>query len=176
MEEWKDIPGYEGLYQASTEGRIRSLPKPSRIRRGNKIVPFTYPGKIISVSQTKKGYLMTALFKEGKLKSYTIHRLIANTFIPNPENLPQINHKNEIKNDNRVCNLEWCTNLYNRNYGTNKDNFKKKVIRVSESGEEVVYNSVTEGAKANGMNKTSVSACCRGKRKQAGGYKWKFLK
>lgn len=111
MEEeiWKDIPGYEGLYQASTLGRIRS---------------FCYKQAKILKPWLDPDYLIVQL----KGKNYKVHRLIALTFIPNPNNYPQINHKDEDRTNNRVNNLEWCTNEYNANYGTRNERIRKILL------------------------------------------------
>ena len=112
---WKDILGYEGLYQISNLGDVRSL-------------NYNHTGeiKLLKQSTDKYGYKRVGLFKNGKEKKYLIHRLVAMTFIPNPDNLPIINHKDEDKTNNNVNNLEWCTYEYNNNYGTRNE-------RVSES-------------------------------------------
>lgn len=96
---WKDIDGYNGLYQISSLGRVRNK-----------------KGRLISPRKKWNGYIEVQLYKASKKKHYQIHRLVAEAFIPNPNNLPQINHKNEIKFDNRLENLEWCDNSYNVNY------------------------------------------------------------
>lgn len=108
---WKDLPKYEGIYQVSNLGRVKSL---DRINANGAMAH----GKLMSPQDNKHGYLYVDLCKNGKLKREYIHRLVGMTFIPNTNNLPQINHKNEIKSDNRAENLEWCDNRYNNNYGT----------------------------------------------------------
>lgn len=115
MEIWKDVPGYSGMYQVSNTGKIKSL---SRLKRGRGKSMFVTPERILSGIRNKYGYLEVILHDGSTIKHHTIHRLVATAFIPNPESLPQINHKNEIKNDNRVENLEWCDAKYNMNYGT----------------------------------------------------------
>ena len=102
---WKDIKGYEGLYQVSTLGRVRSL----NYRRKKKIA-------LLVPRKKWNGYMEVYLFKDGWKKHYQIHRLVAEAFIVNSLNYPQINHKNEIKFDNRIGNLEWCSNEYNAKY------------------------------------------------------------
>lgn len=107
---WKDIPGYEGKYEVSNLGNVRSL-------------NYNHTGEIKLLKQgtNKKGYKLVNLCKNGKQKCYLIHRLVAMTFIPNPNNLPIINHKDENKVNNNVKNLEWCTIAYNNNYGTRNE-------------------------------------------------------
>ena len=107
MEEWKYIEGYEGLYQVSNYGRVRSL----FYRKKNQV-------QLLKLRKVTKGYLQVALWKNRKRKDFMVHKLVAEAFIPNPNNYPQINHKDEDKTNNCVENLEWCTNEYNHNYGT----------------------------------------------------------
>lgn len=100
MEDWKDIKGYEGEYQISSCGRVRSL-------KTNRVLKL-YEGD----------YSRVCLCKNGVKKTWKVHRLVADAFIPNPDNLPEINHKDENKYNNCVENLEWCSKVYNNNYGT----------------------------------------------------------
>ena len=104
---WKNIAGYEGLYEVSSFGRVRSL------RFGKT--------KILKPGKNKKGYLRVSLCKNGKQKTFFVHRLVAQAFLENPQNLPQINHKDENKQNNRLENLEWCSCDYNNNYGTRNE-------------------------------------------------------
>lgn len=107
-EEWRDIPNYEGLYQVSSLGKVKSL----RDRYGNP------REKMLKFERNRGGYLLTFLCKNGKKKTFSVHRLVANAFIDNPSNLPQVNHKDENKENNQASNLEWCTQKYNLNYGS----------------------------------------------------------
>ena len=111
MEEWKSIPGYEGLYEVSSYGRVRSVERCDRFN--HKIV-----SKILKPNYVNSGYFRVGMYKNKTFKYYLIHRLVAQAFIPNPDNLPQVNHKDEDKSNNRVDNLEWCSRSYNMNYGT----------------------------------------------------------
>ena len=106
MEEWRAVPGYEGLYEVSNTGNIKSLIK----------------NKIIKYFINKKGYRLVSLSKNGIIKKFSVHRLVAQAFIPNPDNLPQVNHKDEDKTNNNVDNLEWCDAKYNTNYGHRTEN------------------------------------------------------
>lgn len=109
---WKDIPGYEGEYQVSNTGKVRSL----NYQRTK--------GKVVKLKLCNKdGYMAIGLYKNGKRTKYPVHRLVALAFIPNPNNYPIINHKDENKTNNTVWNLEWCTQKYNINYG----NCRKKM-------------------------------------------------
>lgn len=110
MEEvWKDIPEYEGLYQVSNFGRIKSLPRKYKKR-------YIKKENIKSPSKLPKGYLRIGLCKEGKIKYYAIHRLVAESFISNEDNKPCVNHKDCNPSNNKVDNLEWCSYLENNNY------------------------------------------------------------
>lgn len=111
MEIWRDITGYEGLYQVSNKGKIKSL------HYGKE--------KILKPRKVKKGYLSISLHKDNKSRSFRVHRLVGKEFIPNPYNLPQINHIDEIKTNNCVENLEWCSAEYNDNYGTRNERISK---------------------------------------------------
>lgn len=112
MEEvWKDVVGYEGLYQVSNTGKIRGL---DRLSSCNQFVS----GKIKEQRHDKDGYLKVTLCKDGNKKCHSVHRLVATAFIPNPNDFPVINHKDENPQNNNVDNLEWCTVKYNTNYGT----------------------------------------------------------
>jgi len=120
MEEeiWKDINGYEGIYQVSNMGRVRSLNRIITYIRENRKISKLQKGCIIKLATSTTGYLFTHLDKKRSIKYYRINRLVAEHFLLNPNNYPMVNHKNEIKTDNRVDNLEWCTHKYNVNYGT----------------------------------------------------------
>ena len=113
---WKDIKGYEGLYQISNKGRVKSLRR--AIRVAEKLGGFRVKGERILLHDVGKfGYHRVHLLKNHKGKHLLVHRLVADAFIDNPMNLPQINHKDENKGNNVVSNLEWCTAKYNSNYG-----------------------------------------------------------
>lgn len=169
MEIWKDIEGYEGLYQVSNWGRVRSL--------------WFGKEKMLQPVKHKNGYLFVSL---GRKKTISIHRLVAEAFIPNPDNLPQVNHRDENKENNNVDNLEWCDSKYNNNYGThnkrvsdtqiNDQNKSKKVIQFSKTGEFIREWPSTNECGRNGFNQGHVAACCRGntKLKTYKGYIWKY--
>ncbi len=163
MEEWRDIKGYEGLYQVSNEGNVRSLKK----------------GIILKAANVNNGYLAVQLWDNGIPKMKLIHRLVAEAFIPNPDNLPQVNHKNEDKALNIVENLEWCSAKYNMNYGTaisrRVDKQSRQVEQLdSVTGELIRRWESTNECGRNGYTQSSVSQCCNGKRKQHKGYTWRF--
>lgn len=118
---WKDVVGYEGLYQVSNLGNVKSLDR----KRFNGRVMANKKGQIMKQYVLKDGYCSTRLCKDGEVKNHLIHRLVAIAFLPNPQNLPQVNHKDENKQNNKLNNLEWCDRLYNNNYGTTKERNSK---------------------------------------------------
>lgn len=164
MEEvWKDIPGYEGLYQVSSLGRVKSL-------------NYNHEGyqKILSFKKERNGYLRVGLFREGRQKLFSVHRLVATVFIPNPNNLPQVNHKDEDKTNNRADNLEWCSCQYNINYGTCLHSISKKVDQYSHSGILLnTFKSVRAAAKAYGCSNSYLGKCIK-EGKEFGGYIWRY--
>ena len=116
-EEWKAIQGYEGIYEVSNFGNVRSVDRylDCKIKNVNK---HLWKGRIISQQKRKDGRLTVALYSHSKRKRMLVHRVVADAFIPNPNNYPCINHKDENPANNKVENLEWCTYKYNNNYGT----------------------------------------------------------
>lgn len=170
MEVFKDIDGYESLYQISNYGRVKSL--------------WYGKERINKPTKESNGYLQVQLCKKGKQKKHLIHRLVAQAFINNPDNLPQVNHKNEIKTDNRVENLEWCSVRYNMNYGTINQRRSEKqinglqskpVYQYSIDGQFIKeYPSIREIERQLGYASGNISQCCRGEQKTAYGYIWHY--
>lgn len=140
MEEWKDILGYEGLYQISSFGRVKSLER-EWIAGFN--IKVKGQEKIRKISFGTKGYSQIQLFKNGKHKTCRVHRLVAEAFIPNPDNKSQVNHINGIKTDNIVENLEWCTNEYNMNHAW-KNGLHKIRIGDKSPNNKLTSNQVIE--------------------------------
>lgn len=173
MEEiWKDIIGYEGLYQVSNLGRVKSLAKLCGHR----------PKKETIVKQNDlRGYKRVTLCKNNLLKKYQVHRLVAIAFIDNPLNKPCINHKDENKANNNVDNLEWVSCKENTNYGNCIKNSleKRKPILQEKYGQKVkclekglIFNSLKEASRWCNGSWTAISACARGRIKKAYGYTW----
>lgn len=187
IEEWKDVPGYEGLYQVSSLGRVKKL----NYRQTGK-------ERIIKQRVRGKGYMAVSLYNNGQTKDFYVHRLVAEAFIPNPDNLPQVNHKSEVKTDNSVSNLEWCTLLYNINYGTRSKRsatsykrnqgyagYKRGQVYAGRSPRKIyqytvdgcfikTWESSKEIQKTLGFYFKSIQKCCRGIYKQSHGYKWSY--
>lgn len=141
--------------------------------------------RILKQRKTKNGYLRVALYKDNCYKNFYVHQLVAKAFIPNPNDLLVVNHINEKKNDNRVCNLEWCTKVYNDNYGTrnkrgskNRTNHKKisKPIKQYTLNGEFMreWPSISEIRRKLGFNDACIIGVCKGKFKQSYGYVWKY--
>lgn len=155
VEEWKDIEGYEGLYMVSNFGRVVSL-------QGRN-------PRVMKLGMTHKGYLHVGLQKNKQHKTIVVHRLVARAFIPNPDNLPQVNHKDECKTNNRVDNLEWCTDKYNHNYGTyieRQRNFQPRntpVLMFDLNGNfEKEFISAREAAREMNTSHALICHCCEG--------------
>lgn len=175
MEEWRDIKDYENLYQVSNFGNVRSIDRTikqySYSAKKNKI--YNYKGQILIPAIDKNHYARVVLSKNNKQKHFMVHRLVAEAFIPNPNNLPFINHKNENSLDNNVDNLEWCTQKYNINYGTRTLRMQKtQGIRVKCIETGIVYDSISEANKK--ANCLHVKDCLKGRRKTSGGYHWEY--
>ncbi len=162
---WKDIKDYEGIYQVSNDGKVKSL---ERINSNNCWVKE----KILKQTIDPKGYQRVMLSKNGKKENARVHRLVAEEFIPNPNNYPQINHKDENKTNNHVSNLEWCNEKYNINYGTGKERRSRKVICITTGK---VYNSIKEATEFHNISdKSGITKACQGKRNTCYGLKWMY--
>ena len=181
-EVWKWVVGYEGLYEVSNTGKVRST--------------YRYAKELKQSNGTT--YRTVQLWKNHVGKNYSVHRLVAIAFLPNENNYPQVNHKDENKLNNHVSNLEWCTAKYNQNYGTiierrkmNTDYHTEKRIKTAiqngrasakpvyqydKNGVFIArYNSTVEAHNITGFNASHIGECCNGKRyKTVGGYIWKF--
>ena len=168
-ETFLSVPGYEGLYEVSNKGNVKSLRS----------------GKLLKQS-SNKGYKHVSLTKEGKSTCFGVHRIVAITFIPNPENLPEVNHKDETHDNNCVENLEWCTKSYNRNYGTYKERMSKSVKEAGTHNKSVSaydkktlrfvksYDSISEAEKELGLSRGAIGQALSGRIKTSAGFVWKY--
>lgn len=170
QEVWKDIEGYEGKYQISNLGNVKSL---------------NYRGQGYAKNLVPKvnnyGRLWVELMKDGVKRQFLIHRLVGMAFIPNPDNLPQINHMDENPRNNRMDNLEWCTGEYNRGqYIKNHPGGRKKInvlpVNQIDSDGNIVkrWNDSRTITNETGMSQWSITQCCDGKRKTAYGFRWQY--
>ena len=169
MEQWKDIKGYEGRYQVSNLGRVKSLPK----KMGNGVGYMT-DTKILHPSTNHNGYCIVNLCKNRVCTFKQVHRLVAEAFIVNTDKKAQVNHINGLKTDNRVENLEWCTqseNQLHRHRVLSHKPYGKPVICIEKNE---TYSSTREAARQFGIDCSAIGKCCRGRRKTAGGYHWKY--
>ena len=171
---WKPVVGYEGLYEISSFGRVKSYKQSKK-------------GKILKIFKDSNGYFRVTL---NTNKQYSVHRLVAQTFIPNPNNLPQVNHKDENKTNNIIwvnedgsidynkSNLEWCDAKYNMNYGTLQKRRAKKVLKpllqYSKDGIFIKeWDSRIDAANQTKISRKRISDCCCGRQETAGGFVWK---
>lgn len=179
MELWQDIPNFKGLYQASINGEIRSLDH----ERKNGTNKYIQKGKLLKLNKNSNGYLQVKLSKNSTAKTYRVNRLIALTFIPNPQNKKTVNHINGNKLDNRVKNLEWATQKeqaihrhkvlkipYSNCKECHEAN-KKKIIR----SDGKIYNSLLEAKKDLKNKNAHITEVCQGKLKKTCGYSFKYL-
>ena len=180
-EVWKDIEGYEGLYQVSNLGRVRSLGRDivRRTRYGT-MAPYHISGRVLKPLHSQGDYCYVHLFdKDGTSTNHKVHRLVAKAFVPNPDNLNEVNHIDEDKDNNRADNLEWCKHVDNCNHGTRNERSKAKrskpVQQLDADGNVVAeYPSTIEAERVTGTSRYQIRMCCNGKYKTAGGYRWKF--
>ena len=152
MEIWKDIKDYEGLYWISNLGLVKNK-----------------HGKILKPRLSSNGYYNICLYKNSKAKCYTVHRLVAEAFINNPDNLPEINHKDENRLNNEASNLEWCDRKYNQHYGSAIKKISKPVLCV-ETG--IIYCSMIDASRKTNITIANIHKVCNGSRETAGGYHW----
>ena len=163
-EVWKDITGYEGLYQISNLGKVKSL---NYKRTGKE--------KILKTSKNNNGYLSVLLYKNKESKKFLLHRLVANAFIKNPNNYPYINHKDENKENNIINNLEWCTHQYNICYGTRIERFiKSNSIPIYCLETNKIYKSAKECAKELNLNRPHIVDVLKGRLKHTKGYTFRY--
>lgn len=182
----KPVVGYEGYYEVDQFGRVFGLDRIVTVVDGKRTYEKPLSGKQMKQSMHDKGYKTVSLTKDGKTKMMFVHRIVAEAFLPNPDNMPMVNHKDEDKTNNFIENLEWCTAAYNRTYGKAVEKQAKKlrgreskkrvaVIQRSLDGEFMNWHSsIKEAAESVNGASGAISAVCKGKRKMAYGYMWEY--
>ena len=171
---WKGIKGYEGLYQVSNMGRVKSLERTFLDKIGRK---RTVRERILKQCVDRDGYLKVNLYNcNGKEKTLRVHRLVCEAFHKNPKNKPCVNHIDENKSNNEASNLEWCTYEENNNYGTRIARTSKSVGQYTRDGNLIkVWQSASEVQRQLGFDRRNICAVARGKAKTAYGYVWKYI-
>lgn len=173
QEIWKDIQGYEGFYQVSNTGKVKSFRQSTNFHNQS--------SHLLKPTIANNGYCQVTLYKENKSRhKFTVHRLVAEAFIPNPDNLPCINHIDENKLNNNINNLEWCTYSYNNAYGTARirsaEKISKPINQFTLDGTWIAsYLSATLASRLLNLNKTNILDCCNHRSDTAYGYKWEFI-
>ena len=158
---WRDIDGYEGLYQISNKGHVKSL------KWGKE--------RILRPGINSKGYMIVVLCHDNIIKNFQLHRLVAQAFIPNSQNKSQVNHKDENKLNNSVDNLEWATAKENINFGTHNERISRKILQYSKSGEFIrEWQGAREVERVLYINNSNIIQCCKGRYKSAGGFVWRY--
>lgn len=171
---WKDIPRYEGIYQASTFGRIRSIDRKITTNGNCKIVhQRSRTGRILVQREQNGGYYIVSISVNGKRKVCTVHRLVAKTFLDNTNNFRDVNHKDGNKKNNNIDNLEWISHSDNIKHSYHQLNQKRhfKSIKCIETG--IIYSSCKEASEQTGINRGSINHAISGLYKRAGGFSWK---
>lgn len=179
-EEWRDIQGYEGLYQVSNLGRVKSLSQEICItEKSGRTYKYT-KAECIRTPGICKGYCNIPLTLNGKRTTHYVHRLVATAFIPNPQNLPEINHKDRNPLNNDVKNLEWCTRYYNTHYDNAIERqhatISKGVRQKRLDGTVVAeYQSICEASRQTGFCKSSIARVANGQFCQSRGFIWEYI-
>lgn len=162
----RDVVGYEGLYLVTDEGEVMSCDHEVFNGRGY----YVRKGRRLKQG-CRDGYPCVALCKDGVMKTYSVHRLVAEAFIENPDELPQVNHIDENRANNKADNLEWCTQQYNVEYSKGK-----WVAQYSAEGEKMAeYKSIAVASKLTGIKRTSINNVLTGWSRTAGGYYWEYV-
>lgn len=179
MEEiWKPVKGYEGYYEVSNMGRVRSCDRYVKHYSKQRF----YKGKLLAENEYPNGYKYVNLNKDGIHKTALIHRLVAVAFLPNPNNFPEVNHRDENFRNNELTNLEWCTSKYNANYGTRMQKCsnpeqRRPIIQLSKEGMFIKrWNGIGEASKALGIDDSHIIRVCKHMKRNvtAGGFKWEY--
>lgn len=163
MEEWKEVKGFEDVYLISNMGNVKNISR----------------NRLLKPQKNNNGYLFVYLKKDGVSRKSYMHRLVAEAFLDNSQNLPIINHKDENRQNNKVDNLEWCDYKYNTHYGNCIEKLKEKaikhkVVQITSDGREIEYNSLREVERLKGYPHGNIAKCCKGIYKSAYGSTWRY--
>lgn len=171
---WKDVVGFEGLYIVSNFGEIRSVDHYVKCNSGKRLVK----GRTLKPCDRGNGYPFVTMGKDGKQYNMSVHRVVAIAFLPNPNNLPEVNHKDTNTFNYSLDNLEWCDRKYNNNYSNRAYKAavskRKRILQIKNETVIRIWNSISEIERNTGISAGNISECCNGKRSTAGGYSWKF--
>lgn len=180
-EKWRAVIGYEGLYEVSNLGNIRSVDKVSRMPCNGERATKVVKGKLLKPYESGNGYFKIALVKDGKSRKHFVHRIVADAFLQNPGNCSVVNHIDFNRRNNKVDNLEWCSQRENLLHGTLRlveglDYKDLRIGRFDKDGNLVdVWSSLSKIEETLGICKTDVLACCRGRLKSSYGYIWRYV-
>ena len=181
VEVWRPVVGWEGLYEVSSHGQVRSLDRVvEKLEWNGKKYQILYRGKILAQSLKSIGYCEVTLYLDGKYKTFKVHRLVAEAFIPNPDNLPCVNHKDECKSNNHADNLEWCSHYYNNHYKDRMERAAKSKSRpieqLSLTGEHIAFfPSSAIAIRTLNMKSNHLCSVLTGNRKSTYGYRWRYV-
>lgn len=178
QEIWKDVPGFEDSYQISNLGGFRSKDRYARVCGGGKRL---IRGQKLKTIRCTNGYQEVVCSREKKRKVFLLHRLVAMVFIPNPNNLPEVNHRDENIKNCRADNLEWCTSKYNANYGTRTKRClannpqKQEVLQFDKYGKYLrKWDSINDAARHVGVDGSAITRVCKGKQHMSMGFVWRY--
>jgi oligoribonuclease NrnB/cAMP/cGMP phosphodiesterase (DHH superfamily) len=172
-QQWKPVIGYEGIYEVSNQGSVRSIDRVVTEINTNKIKNIN--GKELSIVTSNRGYSVVNLFKNNKGVLKNVHQLVAEAFIPNPDNKVTVNHKDSNRLNNHVTNLEWNTYAENNDHAIENGDRGYPVIQRSKDGKYITtFDSIRIAEKETGISNQNISSVCKGKRESAGGFKWEY--
>lgn len=188
METWKPVVGYEGLYEVSDLGRVRSLDREITTERGGRPFRYKMKGQIVIPHERRHGYLAVCLYgkesKNGRFSQKSVHRMVAEAFLPNPNGYSEVNHLDENKQNNVLSNLEWCNHKENCHHGTAierraakfRNGPKSKAVdQLDMNGNYIrTFPSMAEAKRQYGFAQSNIHNAIHGKYSQAYGYKWRY--
>lgn len=181
FEEWRPIKRFENYYMISNTGRVKSIDRIGyQKNRYGTTSKYLHKGKILKTQQQKNGYITIDLHFDGNVERFFVHRLVAEAFLRKPYGKNYVNHKDNIKNNNCVNNLEWCTQSENIQYaydnGRKEGPNKRKIMQCDMNNNVIkIWDSLADACRELNLYTSNISKVCQGKRTHAGGYKWKYV-